>query len=73
MKNKLAMCPCGQHPEELHLENSFAEKWSRVSGDCCNEWTIEFRSQYKIDDEKMRLAVEAWNESPRGWTREVLE
>jgi hypothetical protein len=39
-----------------------------VSGYCCGDWHIEFRTNYAAHDseEIMRLAREAWNDAPRG-------
>lgn len=36
-------------------------------GDCCGEWSVEFRTQYKPADspECYALAVQAWNDAPR--------
>ena len=65
---ELKPCPCGETPKELSISDAGqGGKWANVSGDCCGEWTIEFRTTYKALDsaECMRLAIEAWNESPR--------
>jgi hypothetical protein len=39
-----------------------------VSGYCCGEWNIEFRTNYAEhgSEEIMRRAREAWNAAPRG-------
>lgn len=64
---KFAPCPCGKIPTGLFIVNINAvEKWKYVAGDCCGAWETEFRAQYKQDDEMYDLAIEAWNEAPRG-------
>ena len=65
---ELAKCPCGQRPTELCI-NGDREKWSHVSGNCCDEWSVEFRSEwYRNDDpELMELAIKAWNKAQRGF------
>lgn len=65
----LKRCPCGVIPKELAITgNSNFVKYAYVYGDCCGEWEIEFRTQYKDleSDECMALAIKAWNEAPRG-------
>lgn len=65
MKN-LKPCPCGKTPASLFIADN-GSKWAYVCGDCCNEWHIEFRTQYhRIEtDECMALAIEAWNMAER--------
>jgi len=61
-------CPCGATPNKLLIVSAGqGGKWANVLGDCCGEWAIEFRTQYKpLDsDECMALAVEAWDKAPR--------
>ena len=66
MPTELKPCPCGATPTALCLEGDSPAKWMRVSGDCCNEWSIEFRSSYERDPEKLHeLGAKAWNASPR--------
>jgi hypothetical protein len=60
----LKPCPCGKVPELLVIPEG--TKWAQTYGNCCGEWTIEFRSQCKEGDELMALAIEAWNAAPRG-------
>lgn len=64
---ELKPCPCGETPTELliDVDENQGYKYAHTYGDCCNEWSIEFRSQYKQGDELMSLAVQAWNDSPR--------
>lgn len=59
-------CPCGKQPTKLHIVGSDA-KWKWVSGDCCNEWNVEFRTGYYKDEspELMERAIYAWNYAPR--------
>jgi hypothetical protein len=59
-------CPCGKTPTKLCLcDAGQGGKWANVSGDCCNEWTLEFRTEYNaLDSEKcIELATERWNEA----------
>lgn len=68
MRN-LKGCPCGAYPEKLCINGPHdTPKWAYVSGDCCDEWMIEFRNDYhdigSIDS--LDLAVQAWNGAPRG-------
>lgn len=62
----LKPCPCGKTPESLHIADN-GSKWAYVSGNCCNGWSVEFRTQYhRIEtDECMVLAIKAWNEGER--------
>lgn len=62
----LKPCPCGQIPKSVSIADN-GSKWAYVSGDCCGEWSVEFRTQYhRIDTDKcMALAVEAWNAAGR--------
>ena len=47
MLDDLAVCPCGQVPEKLCVqEGSQGYKWGLVNGYCCGEWNIEFRTNY---------------------------
>jgi hypothetical protein len=64
----LLCCPCGVTPNKLHIvDNGQGGKWANCSGDCCGEWTIEFRTNYeKLNTAACyELAVRAWNEAPR--------
>ena len=68
--SKLKRCPCGEIPTTLILaDNGQGGKWATASGDCCNEWSIEFRTYYaELDsDDCMDTAIEAWNNTPRGF------
>ncbi len=61
-------CPCGKTPESLHsVDNGQGMKWAQVSGNCCGEWSIEFRTGYnRLDSRECKdYALEAWNEAPR--------
>ena len=69
MSDELAPCPCGQVPEKLCIQEAGqGSKWAMVSGYCCGDWHIEFRTNYAAHDseEIMRRAREAWNAAPRG-------
>jgi hypothetical protein len=64
----LRKCPCGKHSKELSISGAdLGGKWAHVSGYCCGEWVIEFRTmQEPLDsDECMKLAIMAWNGAPR--------
>ena len=65
---KLKRCPCGKVPEELCISDAGqGSKWAYVTGFCCGEWNIEFRTGYFdfASPECMDLAIQAWNEAPR--------
>ncbi len=67
--DKLKPCPCGKIPSALSIVDAGqGGKWANVMGDCCSEWMIEFRTSYYALDSNdcMKLATEAWNDSPRG-------
>ena len=67
--DNLKPCPCGKTPTKLYIRDANqGRKWAWCSGDCCDEWNIEFRTQYEPydSDECYKLAVEAWNEAKRG-------
>jgi len=70
---KLNRCPCGEIPTELCIDGD-RRKWSYVSGNCCGEWSVEFRSQYyqNNDPELMEYATKAWNSAKRKETDENL-
>lgn len=61
----LKPCPCGKTPDRLLINDENPQKWSFVCGDCCNEWHVEFRSNYAVDDDLMYMAIESWNNIPR--------
>lgn len=65
--NELKMCPCGMVPSQIDIFAGQGSKWAYAAGNCCNEWHIEFRTQYHDleSDECMRLAINAWNNTPR--------
>ena len=68
MTDFLKKCPCGETPMELHISDAGqGGKWATVSGACCDEWMIEFRTNYHdLDtDECMDLAIDAWNGAAR--------
>lgn len=63
----LKKCPCGKTPEGLHIADGYTAKWAYVSGMCCNEWEIEFRTNYDALDSAdcMESAITAWNGATR--------
>lgn len=66
-EQELKPCPCGETPEQLCIESGQIDKWAWVSGDCCSEWSTEFRTNYHQlnSDECYDLAIEAWNRAKR--------
>ncbi len=68
--SELKPCFCGKIPDCLDIaDTGQGSKWALAVPGCCGEWSIEFRTNYldfKSDD-CMKLAVEAWNDSPRGY------
>jgi len=70
----LEPCPCGKTPAYLCLTPGESCKWAWVSGDCCTEWNVEFKTHYKDIDsnECKKLALEAWNRSPREGCAETV-
>ncbi len=70
MNNKqLKKCPCGQIPKDLLIETGSSCKYSFACGDCCNEWSVEFRTTYTNDDSELeKLASIAWNSAARSET-----
>ena len=68
MSAELKPCPCGKTPTRLCIEEGYSCKYAWASGDCCGEWSVEFRTGYHNadSDECYALAVEAWNRKPRG-------
>ena len=66
--SELLPCPCGKIPEMLIVSDAGqGGKWAYVSGNCCSEWELEFRTDYYNLDTKecLDLATERWNEAPR--------
>jgi hypothetical protein len=64
----LKECPCGQVPTGLSIFMDYSRaKWGYAAGNCCGEWSIEFRNNYNAvnSDETRALASEAWNRAPR--------
>ncbi len=62
----LALCPCGQTPDNLFVEVIAPGKYARAHGDCCGRWAIEFLINYEKEGKAgMRKATEAWNDTPR--------
>lgn len=65
---KFKACPCGKIPTELEIYSEDpSDKWAYVSGDCCDQWVINFRKNYLFLDssECIELAGEAWNTAKR--------
>lgn len=64
---ELKKCPCGKTPKKLFIVSAdTADKYAYVStADCCGEWEVEYRNDYKIGDESYELGVKAWNNAAR--------
>jgi len=64
---ELKKCPCGSVPKSLQINAQDRDKWAFVSGDCCGEWSIEYRNNYARvpSEESMERARVAWNNAPR--------
>jgi hypothetical protein len=58
-------CPCGEYPSQVMVDDGDSVKWNRVSGDCCGDWEIEFRSDYKTGAALYSAAKDAWNNAKR--------
>ena len=77
--SKLKACPCGKTPGLLSITEGSTAKWAFVSGGCCGDWLVEFRTGYNdlSSMELYELAEIAWNEMPRAdeasIRREVIE
>ena len=65
---KLKPCPCGETPEELHVSDEAGCKHAFVTGSCCGEWIVEFRTiNYNPhSSDSMQAAIKSWNETKRG-------
>jgi hypothetical protein len=64
----LKPCPCGKTPTRLIVTGEHVKpKHARCQGDCCGEWEIEFRNDWKEigTHESNKRAYEAWNLAPR--------
>ena len=61
-----AACPCGEIPERLCIVEQ-GGKYAMVCGNCCDDWHIEFRTNYHAfgSPELNALALAAWNKAPR--------
>ena len=69
MSHEIAVCPCGDIPTVLCVDDlGYSSKHARVSGNCCGEWSVEFRTGYAEpgSEEIDFMAREAWNAAPRG-------
>jgi hypothetical protein len=72
MSEELKPCPCGRPLDALIIEPGQCSKYAYVYGNCCNEWMIEFRTEYKDINSKecLELGTKAWNRTPRGTCNE---
>lgn len=61
---KLKECPCGETPNRIHIYNEDC-KYAHAAGDCCEDWIIEFRSDYANGVQLEKLAIKAWNDTSR--------
>jgi len=74
MTVELRRCPCGEVPTAIGINNYSDAKYMFAVPNCCDEWLIEFRTNYHPADteECLALAVEAWNNAPRGnWNEQA--
>lgn len=63
---ELLPCPCGEVPSGLLIEMGQRAKYGQCMGDCCAEWSVEFRNGYSQDQhETLGRAQEAWNSARR--------
>ena len=72
MSEELKPCPCGQTPTKLCLmDTGQGGKWAIAIGNCCDKWSVEFRTGCNPIDSKecYDIAVGYWNDAPRpdGW------
>jgi len=67
MSNELKKCPCGKTPDDLFILEGETFRWRKISGNCCDYWTVEARINGKTEDETKQQCVEAWNDAPRGF------
>ena len=60
-------CPCGETPTKLVIFTNGGYKYAQCYGDCCHEWSIEFRTvNYEpLSEDSYLSAVETWNRAPR--------
>lgn len=64
-------CPCGEYPNSLFINQATpsdtynGSKYSYVSGNCCGEWEVEFRSNYLEGAALYSVAKDAWNKIKR--------
>lgn len=68
--SELKRCPCGQIPESLCVDEGAAGgKYAVVSGNCCNEWSVEFRTGFHDigSDKCIEEAIKEWNEAKRAF------
>ena len=66
---KLRPCPCGKTPSRLAIVGD-PGRYAFAAGDCCGEWYIEFRADWRPAHECDELAAQAWNDAQRescGW------
>ena len=65
-KMKLAKCPCGKTPTNLATQQ-MTGRYYYATGDCCQEWIIEYRVEYgSAQTEADTAAIDAWNNASRG-------
>lgn len=68
----LLPCPCGEVPTELIVTSHEGDwpKWAMASGNCCSDWHVEFRNDWKQigSPECADRAARAWNKAARANT-----
>lgn len=69
MNQELKPCPCGAVPEKLYTRECGVYGSVTAHGDCCGDWAVgpfEDHGMYGGDKRLKALAVQAWNNAPRG-------
>lgn len=63
----LAPCPCGKVPSVLVVDVLPGGKYGTVTGNCCGEWSVEFRNGFEQNqDAVMEKGKQGWNDASRG-------
>ena len=62
----LTKCPCGETPTVIVvLENGHYGSCAFAVPDCCDEWAVQFNTEYQVGIALKPLAVRAWNKAKR--------
>ena len=61
-KKVFGACPCGSVPTDLMISVPNGSKYGAVAGNCCGDWSLEFKAGYPKDqDDLIAKASDAWN------------